>query len=86
MQEMQETGSIPGQEDPLEKAMATQPVFLPGEIYGQRSLLGYSPRGCEDLDTTERLTHTHTHTHTHINQKEFVMEIGKLGGRRERRE
>ena len=32
-----------GQEDPLEKGMATTPVFLPGELHGQRSLVGYSP-------------------------------------------
>ena len=29
--------------DPLEKAMATTPVFFPGEFHGQRSLVGYSP-------------------------------------------
>ena len=34
-----------GQEDPLEKAMATTPVFLPEESQGQRSLAGYSPWG-----------------------------------------
>ena len=27
-------------EDPLEKGMATPPVFLPGESHGQRSLVG----------------------------------------------
>ena len=32
------------------------PVFLPGESHGQRSLVGYSPRGCKELDTTERLS------------------------------
>ena len=32
-------------EDPLEEGMATHPVFLPGESYGQRSLVGYSQRG-----------------------------------------
>ena len=32
-----------GQEDPLEKGMATTPVFLPGESHGQRSQVGYSP-------------------------------------------
>ena len=36
-----------GQEDPLEKEMATTPVFLPGKYHGQRSLVGYSPRGCK---------------------------------------
>ena len=31
-------------------------VFLPGESHGQRSLVGYSPWGLKELDTTE---HTH---------------------------
>ena len=31
-------------------------VFLPGESYGQRSLVGYSPWGHKELDMTERLT------------------------------
>ena len=30
-----------GQEVPLEKQMATSPVFLPGKSHGQRSLVGY---------------------------------------------
>ena len=34
------------------------PAFLPGEFYGQRSLVGYSPWGLKESDTTERLTHT----------------------------
>ena len=28
------------------------PVFLPGESHGQRSLVGYSPWGCKELDMT----------------------------------
>ena len=28
------------QEDPLEKGMATTPVFMPRESHGQRSLVG----------------------------------------------
>ena len=31
------------------------PVLLPGKSHGRRSLVGYSPWGCEELDTTERL-------------------------------
>ena len=31
-----------GQEDPLEKEMATTSVFMPGEFHGQRSLVGYT--------------------------------------------
>ena len=30
------------------------PVFLPGESHERRSLVGYSPRGRKELDTTER--------------------------------
>ena len=32
------------------------PVFLPGKFQGQRSLMGYSPWGPKESDTTERLT------------------------------
>ena len=42
-----------GRKDPLEKEMAPTPVFLPGESHGQRNLVGYSPWGCKELDTTE---------------------------------
>ena len=44
-----------GQEDPLEKEMATHSVFLPGESHGLRSLVGCSPRGHKESDTTEWL-------------------------------
>ena len=37
----QETQVQPlGQEDPVEKEMATHSAFLPGEFHGQRSLAG----------------------------------------------
>ena len=51
MQETQETWvrSL-GQEDPLEKEMA--PIFLSGKSHGQRSLVGYSPWGCKEMDMT----------------------------------
>jgi len=46
-----------GQEDPLEEKMAKPtPVFLPGELHGQRSLAGYSPWGRKELDTNKQLT------------------------------
>ena len=41
-----------GWEDPLEKEMATHSSILAGESHGQRSLVGYSPRGCKELDMT----------------------------------
>ena len=44
------------QEDSLENAMTTHSGIHAGEFRGQRSLAGYSPWGCKELDTTERLT------------------------------
>ena len=44
-----------GQEDPLEKEMATTPVLLPGKSHEWKSLVVYSPWGCKESDTTERL-------------------------------
>ena len=43
-----------GWEDPWRRAWLPTPVFLPGESYGQRSLLGYNPLGCKESDTTEQ--------------------------------
>ena len=40
------------------------PVFLPGKFHGQRSLVGYSPWGCKDLDTAE---HTDTKGKAKVN-------------------
>ena len=47
-----------GWEDPWEKGMAAHPVFLPGEFHGLRSLVGFSPWGHKESDTTECLSHT----------------------------
>ena len=56
MQEMQETWvQSPGQEDPLEKEMAMYFRILAGKTNGERSLVGYSPRG-HRVDTTEHLS------------------------------
>ena len=38
---------------PQRRAWQSTPVFLPGESYGQRSLVGYSPWDSKELDTTE---------------------------------
>ena len=47
-----------GWEDHREKGMATTSVFLPGEYYGQRNLVGYSPWGHKESDTTEAIKHS----------------------------
>ena len=41
--------------NPWRRSWQSTPVFLPGESHGQRSLAGYSPWGCMELDTTEWL-------------------------------
>ena len=49
--------SIPGSKTiPWRRAWKHTLVFLPVESHGLRSLVGYSPWGCKELDTTERLS------------------------------
>ena len=42
-----------GQEDPLEKEMATRSGILAREFHEQRSLVGYSPWVTKELDMAE---------------------------------
>ena len=44
-----------GWDDPLDKYMTTHSSMLPGKSHGQRSLAGYSPQGCKELDMTARM-------------------------------
>ena len=58
MQKLQETQvrSL-GEEDPLKEEMTTHSSILAWKkSHGQRSLVGYSPWGCKELDMTEQLT------------------------------
>ena len=41
---------------PWRRAWKPTPVFLPGESHGRRSLVGCSPWGVTESDTTELLT------------------------------
>ena len=52
-----------GWEDPWLGKWQTAPVFVPGKLHRQRILVGYSPWGRKELDTTERLS-----THLYIKQ------------------
>ena len=51
--------TVPGVVDysvlPWRRKWQSTPVLLPGRSHGQRSLVGYSPWGHKELDTTERL-------------------------------
>ena len=40
---------------PWRRKWQPTPGFLPGKSHGQRSLVGYSPRGPKESDTTEQL-------------------------------
>ena len=54
VRDMGDLGSIPGLGGlPCRKNWQPTPVFLPGESHGQRGLMGYSPQGHKELDTTE---------------------------------
>ena len=70
-----------GQEYPLGEGTGNPPVFLPGELHGQKSLGSYSPQGFKGSDITEptwcvgvtyiciyihTCTHTYEHTYIHI--------------------
>ena len=48
----------PGQEDPLEKKLATHSSIFAWRIPNLEELVGYSPRGRKELDMTEWLTLT----------------------------
>ena len=50
---------------PWRRAWQPTAVFLPGESHGQRSLVGHSPWGHKELDTTEM--HAHTYTYSKFN-------------------
>ena len=46
------------------------PVLLPGKSYGRRSLIGCSPWGCKESDTTERL-----HLLTYLNHVQLFVTL-----------
>ena len=54
LQKMQETWGLPlAWENSLKEELAIYSSILAGKFHGQRSLVGYSPWGCKELDTTE---------------------------------
>ena len=53
------------QKIPWRRKWQPTPVFLPGKSHGQRSLVGYSPWGCKESDTTKQL-HFHFQYNMHF--------------------
>ena len=53
--DIRDMGSIPGWGRSPGGGHATHSSILAGESYGQRSLVGYSLRGCKELDMSETI-------------------------------
>ena len=52
----QKTGFDPWVEKiPWRRKWQPTPVFMPGKTHGQRNLVGYSPWGRKESDTTEQI-------------------------------
>ena len=60
---------------PWRRAWQPTPVFLPGEVHGQRSLVGYSPWGRKELDRAGPLMYMSTHTHTQRWREDSVLRL-----------
>ena len=58
------------------KSRQPTPVLLPGKSHRWRGLVGYSPWGCEESDTTERL-----HFHFHALEQEMATHSSILAWR-----
>jgi len=82
-------GLTPGSGRSSGEGNGNSPVLLPGKPHGRRSLVGYSPWGRKESDTTERihsLTSSNTDTilsNTFINRTESFCSLGVYsnGGR-----
>ena len=72
-------GLILGLGRSLDKGWQPTPVFLPGELHGQRSLVDYSRWGGQESDMTERLILSLSHQvkfsfvfHKHLGVTVFI--------------
>ena len=63
-----------GWEIPWRRKWQPTPVLLPGKSRGWRSLVGYSPWGLEESDTTERL---HFHFDHSVNM-EYILLLNSM--------
>ena len=68
-----------GRVDPWERKISWRrewqptPVFLPGKSHGQRSLVGYSPQGCQESDMIKWLS-----THMPVDTKTLIDSLSPL--------
>ena len=66
-----------GQEDPLEKEMATHSIFLPGKSHGKRIQAGYSLWAHKELHMTEQLTLSFINIYLYLISNVFSMLLTK---------
>ena len=78
-----DVGSVPGQERFLQsRKWQPTPEFLPEKPDGQRSVMGYSPCGHTETDTTKQLS-THWFVTKDTTQEKTLM-LGNIEGSRKR--
>ena len=71
---------------PWRRKWQPTPVFLPGEFHGWTSLVGYSPRGRKESDTTERLHFTIREQRTKTYQRQIQTQLRNTKGLTEDRD
>ena len=60
---------------PWNRKWQPTPVFLPGKSHGQRNLVGYSPWGCKELDTTEEACNIDVYVFIHISTYIYTIRV-----------
>ena len=65
-------------EIPWRRSWKSNLVFLPGESHGQRSLVGYSPWGRKESDTTQQLTLLLSPSYRIISVSSFLLSDWRL--------
>ena len=61
------------------RAQQSTPAFLPGESHGQKSLVGYSPWGCKELDVSEAIQHTSNSQQVYLLETERGQKVWRCG-------
>ena len=69
---------------PWRRKWQPTPVLLPGKFHGQRSLVGYSPWGLEESDTSERLHFLLIRKKNPGQSSTWQAQVTDLGNRQER--
>ena len=77
--DISDTGSIPG--FPWRRKWQPTPIVLAGESHGQRTLVGYSPRGHRESDPTEQVRYSMRYPHNTFSLSSLVIYYGEEGSK-----